>query len=497
MTRVGLSRTRPDYAGVTPPFGPGTAYRELRGLLGDRAEDGNQTGCPNHVYAAVRAALFGLGLDAKRCGAEDWNPLRELVPAEGRVVLKPNFIRHWNPCEEGSIDSVVTHGSVIRALADYAFLAVGRGGSVVVAEAPQHDCDFAQIREISGLSKLTQYYGELGLTLEVIDLRREQALYQDGTIVERRTLPGDPAGYRLVDLASHSTFANSGLDPKRFRGADYDPGPTTHHHTNGRNEYLLSETVLSADLLVNLPKIKTHKKTGVTLALKNIVGINGDKNLLPHHCRGSVEEGGDEYPGRGAADRVRSAATELARSMLKRGIGTGLVRVARRFESATRGDAFIRAGNWYRNQTTWRMCIDLNRCLYYSDAFGQHFDAPSPVRRVLTVADGIIAGEGEGPLAPRDRPLGVVLAALDPIALDLVAIRLMGFDERRIPKVWEAMRDETMRVTDVRSPDDVRLSEVSPDTLEAKPSRLDSLRSRQCFDAHSGWRGHLEYRAAS
>jgi len=440
---------------------------------------------------------MALGLDTEHCGTANWNPLGELVAAGGRAVLKPNFIRHWNPCDEGSVDSVVTHGSVLRALADYAFLAVGPGGSVAVAEAPQHDCDFGQIREIAGLTKLERHYAELDLKFEVIDLRREEVSYRDGTIVERRKLPGDPAGYRLIDLAARSAFANSGLDPKRFRGADYDPGPTTQHHMNGRNEYLLSETVLCADLVVNLPKIKTHKKTGVTLALKNIVGINGDKNLLPHHCVGSVEEGGDEYPGHGAADRMRSAATEVARSMLKRGFGTGLVRVARRFESATRGDDFIRSGNWHRNQTTWRMCLDLNRCLYYSDALGEHFEAPAPVRRVLTVADGIIAGEGQGPLAPRDRPLGVILAALDPIALDLVAIRLMGFDEHRIPKVWEAMRDEGLRVTAVHSPGDVHLSEVSPETLEAKPSKLDSLCPRECFGAHSGWLGHVEYRAAS
>jgi hypothetical protein len=227
------------------------------------------------------------------------------------------------------------------------------------------------------------------------------------------------------------------------------------------------------------------------------VGINGDKNLLPHHCLGSIAEGGDEYPGRGTADRVRSATAEIARSMLKRGFGTGLVRAVRRVESATRGDDFIRAGNWYRNQTTWRMCIDLNRCLYYSDAEGQRFEASAPVRRVLTVADGIVAGEGQGPLSPRDRPLGVVLASLDPIALDLVAIRLMGFDEHKIPKVWEAMHDEGMRVTAVREPEDVLLAEASPETFETKPSPLSSLRSNECFDAHTGWRGHVEYRAAS
>ena len=295
--------------------------------------------------------------------------------------MKPNFIRHWNPAGGGTIASVITHGSILRAVADYAFLAAGAEGSVAIAEAPQHDCDWDEIRRIAGLDALVRFYEEaLGRELELIDLRRESVVYRDGVIVERRPLPGDPRGYRLVDLGARSAFTGSGIDPHRFRGADYDPGPTAQHHLDGRNEYLLSETVLSADLVVNLPKLKTHKKTGVTLALKNLVGINGDKNLLPHHCVGSAAEGGDEYPGRSALDRARSLATELARGLLKRGIGARAVRLVRRVETAARGDAFIRSGNWHGNRTTWRMCVDLNRCLYYSDARGAHFDAPEPVR---------------------------------------------------------------------------------------------------------------------
>ena len=107
-------------------------------------------------------------------------------------------------------------------------------------------------------------------------------------------------------------------------------------HVDGRNEYLLSATVLSADLVVNLPKLKTHKKTGVSLALKNLVGINGDKNWLPHHCAGSVAQGGDEFPGARLVDRLRSRATDLARRRLRHGSGTGLFRLARRLENAAR-----------------------------------------------------------------------------------------------------------------------------------------------------------------
>lgn len=486
MIRVGLARSAPSYTGLAAPWHPGTAFAELPTgwVPGDAPA--------NPVYAAARDALAALGLDAKRLGTPQWNPFSELVAPGKHVVLKPNFIRHWNPCEEGSIDSVITHGAVLRAAADYAWLAVGAEGRVTIAEAPQHDCDFARIRELVGLDAIVAHYAALGLSLEIVDLRREAVEYEDGVIVRRHPLPGDPRGYRLIDLADRSTFEGSGLDPQRFRGADYDAAPTTTHHSNGHHEYLLSETVLQADLVVNLPKLKTHKKTGVTLALKNLVGINGDKNLLPHHCVGSEADGGDEYPGRSLLDAARSRATEVARSFLKRGIGTKLVRGARRIERAARGDAFIRSGNWYRNRTTWRMCLDLNRCFYYSDARGEHWDADAPVRRAITLLDGIVAGEGEGPLAPADRPLGVVLASLDPIALDVAAVHLMGFDPARVPKIAEAMRHERWPVTSVRDVADVRVFEADGGSGASREVPLESLEPQTAFRAHPGWRGQLE-----
>ncbi len=488
MIRVGLARTERSYAGLQPPWGPGKIYPELVGVLGDTAEDGPF----NPAYAGVRAALFGLGLDRERFGGAAWNPLGALVGRGARVVLKPNFIRHWNPLEGASVDSVITHGSILRAVADYAFLAVGTEGSVAVAEAPQQDCDFERIRDLAGLDVLVAFYEEtLGRGLELIDLRREAVVFRDGIVAERRALPGDPAGYRAVDLGERSFFTGSGLDPRRFRGADYDPGPTTEHHRDGRHAYLLSETVLSADLVVNLPKLKTHKKTGVTLALKNLVGINGDKNWLPHHSLGAARDGGDEFPQDRRIDRWRSRATELARPLLARGRLLRVFRAARRLESAARGQDFIRSGNWHGNRTTWRMCCDLNRCLYYSDRNGLHLDAPRPVRSVLTVLDGIVAGEGAGPLAPRDVPLGVVLAATDPVALDLVAVRLMGFDESRIPKIWEPMRDSGPRITAVREAADVAVCEVSA-SFAPREMGLDEVRTERVFLAHPGWVGRIE-----
>ena len=488
MIPVGLGRGPGHYEGLRAPWDP-SPVPELGGANTDSTR--------NHVFDAVRGALQALGLDAARFGDKDWNPLSKLVHAGGCVVLKPNFIRHWNPLSgesenSGSVQSVITHGAVVRAMAEYAFLAVGRQGRVVLAEAAQQDCDFERIREIAGLDAIQSSFANRGLNFEIIDLRREAVIFQDGVIVKRQALPGDPAGYRAVDLGDRSFFTNSGLDPARMRGADYDPGPTSTHHSAGRNAYLLSETVLSSDLIINLPKLKTHKKTGVTLALKNMVGINGDKNWLPHHCAGAPSEGGDEFPGNAWVDRSRSWLTEIGRKMLHRGIGTGLIRFYRRTESSVRGDAFIRAGNWHGNRTTWRMCADLNRCVYYSDAEGFQPEAQTPRKTVLTVLDGIVAGEGNGPLAPADVPLGAIVAATDPIAVDLVAIRLMGFDERRIPKVWQSIQADDLRVTEVRQPADVKVHERNHQTGHIQRYSLDEVRCDRTFIPHPGWLNAIE-----
>jgi hypothetical protein len=78
------------------------------------------------------------------------------------------------------------------------------------------------------------------------------------------------------------------------------------------------------------------------------------------------------------------------------------------------------------------------------------------------------------------------------VAADLTAIALMGFDERKLPKVWEAMNDMGLRVTGVHSSDDVEVVEVDAASFEARRRTVDALRSEESFVAHSGWRGHVE-----
>jgi len=61
----------------------------------------------------------------------------------------------------------------------------------------------------------------------------------------------------------------------------------------------------------------------------------------------------------------------------------------------------VRSGNWHGNDTCWRMVLDLNKCL-----FGFNGAGTPRVRsfRYLAVVDGIVGGEGNGPMAPDPKP---------------------------------------------------------------------------------------------
>jgi len=94
-----------------------------------------------------------------------------------------------------------------------------------------------------------------------------------------------------------------------------------------------------------------------------------------------------------------------------------------------------------------------------------------------------------------DRRLGVVLASVDPIALDLAAVRLMGFDESRIPKISETMATPGLRLSSVGSVADVEVREVIEGSFETRAVPLADLMPEECFAAHPGWQGHVEMRS--
>jgi uncharacterized protein (DUF362 family) len=468
------------------PFHPPERYPELGFLPADT--------CPgNAVYAGVRRMLAELGYDAARYGGPDWSPLSDLAPAGGTVVLKPNFVRHSSEKPGGSFETVVTHPALLRPLIDYAWKAVGRDGRVIVADAPQYDCDVDVLLERTRLPALLAWYrAALGFEVPWRDLRVEFGRQAYGVQYEKSPLPGDPEGYEPVDLGPASEFtAMDAADLARLRGADYDEEETIRHHSGGRNEYLVARTVLRADLVINCPKLKTHKKTGVTLSMKNLIGINGDKNWLPHYRAGFETEGGDEFPRKDAYARVRRVGADLARRLLKRGIGGPVLRRLRAAENAAGLDRRARNGNWWGNDTIWRTTIDLNKVFYLGDRRGALGGRPG--RRTLNVYDGIVAGEGDGPMGPDDRPIGLLAAGEDGVVTDVVVAWIMGFDWRRIPVLQRAIGPLAggCRITAFDG-DPARLELRWLDAEGARDLRLSEVELDLAFEAHPGWKGRIE-----
>ncbi len=420
------------------------------------------------VTASVRHALDALGIS-----------FSELIKPGERALLKPNFIRESHTSRPDEWEQIITHGTVIAAVATAVATAMEGRGTITIADAPQTDSNFDKICERAGIPQLRARLAREfpKVSLEILDLRREAWRTDNGVIVERRKLPEDPRGYTLVDLAARSCFHTK---KGRFYGADYDTAFTAQHHSNGRHEYLISRSVMDADVFINLPKLKTHKKVGVTLSLKNLVGINGDKNYLPHFCIGTPAEGGDEFPRSDAATKFQSRAIRAFKAAaLRSGPATKLWGpTARRIGSKVFGDtsAVVRSGNWYGNDTTWRMVLDLNKVLLHFDGAAQPRTKPL---RYLSIIDGIIAGEGDGPMEADAKPCGVLIAGTNPVATDFVAAQLMGFDWERIATLREAFR-----------PQDLPLAGFSPAQIEVVPELGECLH----FRPHFGWKDHIEAR---
>jgi len=130
-----------------------------------------------------------------------------------RIILKPNLVE-FDP--KGVIN---TNPAVVEAAID-AFRTLG-AAEVIVAEGPGHRRDNEYLLSASGL----------------YDVIREHKV-------------------RYVDLNSDDVRAT----------------PVRSSFTSFKQLYL-AETLFNADLLVSMPKLKTHHWAGVTLSMKNLFGI--------------------------------------------------------------------------------------------------------------------------------------------------------------------------------------------------------------------------------
>jgi len=189
---------------------------------------------PRSVVHIARAGSYDDDLVAvvKR----QFEHFRELVPLAGkRVVLKPNLVEYHR-------DKVInTHPRVIGAMIE---LCRSEGaGEVIVAEGPGHWRNVEYLVAESGLGEVLNQY-----KVRFVDLNHDEPV-------------------KLLNLG----------------------------RLTGLPHLFIAQTVATAEVLISMPKLKTHHWAGATLSLKNLFGT------LPGICYGWPK---NELHWRGIAESI-------------------------------------------------------------------------------------------------------------------------------------------------------------------------------------------------
>lgn len=470
--RVSIAASAEPRYPCSPPFDPGERYPEYH--------TGSCAGEPNHAYHAVRRSLLLLGLDAGSAGTPSWNPLSEVVRPGDRVLIKPNLVRESREGRPGEWEQIITSASVVRAVLDYVLLALEGSGSVLIADSPQTDSDFTATVERSGLSAMvSEIARRSGMDISLRDLRSERWIVTRGICTGRIELPGDPLGVVQVDLGARSHFTGAeGTAP--FYGAGYDTAETNLGHSGGRHRYEVCGSAMAADAIIAVPKLKTHKKCGMTGCLKGFIGLAGNKNLLPHYRMGPPSRGGDQFPDDRRGGRAENALVLRAKRALSTGgrgraLLAGLLRPLA-YAVFGRTGPVIRSGNWPGNDTIWRSVLDLSAALA----------GAAPARRFLCVVDGIVCGEGNGPLDAGPNPAGLVVAGLSPLLVDAVSCAAAGLDPMAVRVVREAFSSSWGLAP--CGPGDVQVT--LPDGRSCRG--LEAVPALARLKPHPAWSGVLE-----
>lgn len=241
---------------------------------------------------------------------ESLGGIAKFVKRGDSVLLKPNMLAPARPEQV-----VTTHPTVVRAVAE---MVMDVGGKPFIADSPAVK-GFDKVAKLSGLAATAK---ELGIPI-----------FPLGDSVEYKQ--GDKKIYRVLEI---------------------------------------SKNALDADCVINLPKLKTHVMTRMTMGVKNIFGCVVGKRKPAWHLKAGV-------------DRMFFA----------------------------------------------RMLVEL-------------YSAISPA---LTIIDGVVAMEGDGPgSSGKPRELGILAASQDAVALDRVMIELVGAKPQDFA-VNEAARETGVGETDI------------------------------------------------
>lgn len=407
---------------------------------------------PNKVYKAVRDCLAQAGLDKNNYGTPLWNPFRDTIFTRSNVFVLCNFVYNKRVNEkQNDFFAKCTHGSVLRAVLDYVLIAVGKSGKVRFGNAPVQSCNWEKVLEETGALRVVDFYKRnTNHIVESCDLRSytvKADIFGGITTLKK----GDSQNEVEVDIGKYSLLDDlyrPNNHPK-FASLDYDRKLTERYHGQNKHIYVLNKKILEADVIVSIPKLKTHEKVGVTLGIKGCVGAIAHKHCLAHFRIGAPENGGDEYQNGQWLNRLESRIGSLV-NVKRTPFYNNCIRIinvaVRRFIKRVIGRNI--GGGWSGNDTTWRMSMDIARILKYADKAGAL--KVNEMRKMICLVDGILGGEGNGPLSPTAKACGFLSYSDDLAVGDCVAASFIGMDCQHLPIIKQAFSLTEYGLTNVK-----------------------------------------------
>jgi uncharacterized protein (DUF362 family) len=446
QNRVGVWQIAFDAYPTAPPFDPEDKYPEYE------FDHCSET---NRVYDSLRNVFSDLQLDRENISSKEWNPFGGFIKPGDRVVIKPNLV-----LDAENQDAITTHASVVRPIVDYAWKALRGDGLITICDAPMVESNFEIIVLKSGLKKMVDILVDRGYKIVLEDIRSRKTKKVNGVVVAEMIDPEKARNAVVVDLKEMSFLDVEGVKQRKLSYGSYRNDQIVMNHQKGKHLYQISKSILGADVVISVPKLKTHKKSGLTCCLKNLVGINVDKNYLPHFTAGPANWSGDEFPplplwripilmiykltrfvllgllGKHTAKIVSACVGILNGFKFKIDdeSPTGKADTAQKVYQIVTGTDY--AGSWSGNETIWRMILDLNRIFLFATVEGKM--ASTKQRKVFYVVDGFITGVKDGPLTPHVIKPGIVAAGFNAAQVDKAIMELAGIDANKIPLYREA-----------------------------------------------------------
>lgn len=418
--------------------------------------------------------------------------LFQIIEPGQTVVIKPNWVLQGHEERKEEWEQVITHPEVITAVIEKVTEFLKNSGHILIVDGPELNADFQEILKHFPVSYWQQITEDNGIGLSVIDLREEQFVQDKNVTVRKIKLNGDPCGKVLVNLENEcSEFYGHKKSVGGYYGAGTDIAEVNQAHDGSRNLYSISKSVIEADVFINVPKLKTHKKAGITASLKNLVGINTYRNYLPHYSLGNRKDGGDQFSAEDTGSKIESRIVPFVKQhFLKTTKYSKILSPFFTFGKFIFGsnEKTIRGGSWHGNDTIWRMILDINKILFYAGSDGQMRESGRvKSKKYITIVDGIIAGEGNGPKKPDALALNYIFYGSNPVSVDAVCAKIMGFNPLKIPTIGNAFKIKKYPLVDFEYAE----IKVILENIEYNIDNLPSMFIKK-FKPHRGWVNHIE-----